>query len=189
MYGAWWVIRVEVKGVGPEYRGRGGRWSSFFIWLGTSGVVVMGSAQWHRSPHKEDNSHVHLLCKECIVHWKLWLVCTLNLNPRGKNLFQISLAQVGLIWLLFLPLLPFSPFPCLLWVHAEQPLLVKIISFVTSKQFQFQVKTIANLKQASSSSVNRFQNLNQDSCLLVPTWPPQSSEADPSQKCSWPSSH
>ena len=43
--------------------------------------------------------------------------------------------------------------------------------------FKFQVKTIANLKQASSSSVNRFQNLNQDSCLLVSTWPPQSSEA------------
>ena len=56
-------------------------------------------------------------------------------------------------------------------------MLVKIISFVTSKQFHFQVKTIANLKQASSSSVNRFQDLNQDSCLLVPTWPPQSSEA------------
>ena len=24
------MIRVEIKGVGPECRGRGGRWSSFF---------------------------------------------------------------------------------------------------------------------------------------------------------------
>ena len=89
----------------------------------------MGSAQWHRTSHRENNSHVHLLCKECIVHRELWLACTLYSNPR-KKIFQISLAQVGLIWLLSHPLLPFSPFPCLLWVHAEQPLPVKIIGFV-----------------------------------------------------------
>ena len=51
-------------------------------------------------------------------------------KSKGKNLFQISLAQVGLIWLLSLPLLPFSPFPCLLWVHAEQPSPVKMIIIV-----------------------------------------------------------
>ena len=41
--------------------------------------LFMGATQWH-ADHRfrgwAKSSQVHLLCKECIVHRKLWFVCT-----------------------------------------------------------------------------------------------------------------
>ena len=53
--------------------------SNYYNWLGICSRVVMGSTQWHKD-HRFNHlgwaksSVVHLLCKECIVHGKLWLV-------------------------------------------------------------------------------------------------------------------
>ena len=132
-------------------------------------------------------------------------------KSKGKNLFQISLAQVGLIWLLSLLLLPFSPFPCLLWVHAEQPLLVKIISFVTSDQFQclgenrckFETGVVffgEQVPKPKPRSLFTCPNLTTTKLWNCSNWEEtrQIQEAQktheihqshPSQKCSWSSSH
>ena len=53
-------------------------------------VVAMGSAQWH-TDHRFNprgwakSLQVHLLCKECIVHRKLWLVLIVKSYESMKS--------------------------------------------------------------------------------------------------------
>ena len=54
-------------------------WSTF--WDDTFSEVVVGSDQWHTdhrfsSSGSTKSSQVHFICKKCIVHRKLWFVCT-----------------------------------------------------------------------------------------------------------------
>ena len=65
--------------------------SNYYNWLGICGIVVMGSTQqWHRD-HRLNHrgwaksSQVHLRCKECIVHRKLWLALIVKSYESVKS--------------------------------------------------------------------------------------------------------
>ena len=65
--------------------------SNYYNWLGTCSRVVMGSTQqWHRD-HRLNHrgwaksSQVHLRCKECIVHRKLWLALIVKSYESVKS--------------------------------------------------------------------------------------------------------
>ena len=67
-------------------------WPTF--WDDTFSIVVMGSDQWqidHRfnSSGSTKSSQVHFICKKCIVHRKLWFVCTnMKWNVKSCYLFE-----------------------------------------------------------------------------------------------------
>ena len=64
--------------------------SNYYNWLCICSIVVIGSTRWHTDNRFNlrglaKSSLVHLLCKECIVHGKLWLVLIVKSYESMKS--------------------------------------------------------------------------------------------------------